>query len=318
MKQILKISAITTLSIALFVATGCTKQYNDIKLPFCGGSACKTPLQDFMNCAVGSFLPATPHPWSEEQMSSFHIVKGVALDAYKYGRRIKLVEDLIGNFPINVDTFIAYGGMDKSRMFTGTDYGRQEYLACYDCFKKGDILIIALKQATGLDEYLAGLLAAGFSSGYIEERRKALEGNWVETSEDFTTFPCHNSVLWLRNDNVLGHIRFEWRENGGTKNHVSLMSWRNFQRELRGSAVIDNTGIFHDQRLFVRVDGEPDVVMRKFREMAGLGELSKKIFVQGTFTLIGLGLLSAENLCFSGSLVSGGVRIYGIDDFYFE
>jgi hypothetical protein len=88
---------------------------------------------------------------------------------------------------------------------------------------------------------------------------------------------------------------------------------------LRGSAVIDNTSISHDERLFVWISGEPDAVMRKFREMAGQGELSKKIFIRGTFRLIGFALVSGgpPHYC-GGSLVSGGVRIYGIDDFYFE
>jgi len=224
-KQIL---AIITLSIALFVALGCTKQ-NGVELPFCGGCARKTPKQDFMNCVVGSFLPATPRPWSEEQMSSIYIIKGVALDAYEYGRRIKLVEDLIGNFPKNVDVITVWGGVNKNGMYTALDYGRQEYLACYDCYKEGDILVMALKQATGLDEYLARMHTDGFPSGSIEERKKALEGNWVETSEDFTTFPCTHSVLWLRNSYVLGHIRFE---RSTWKNYVSRMSWRNFQKEL--------------------------------------------------------------------------------------
>ena len=85
---------------------------------------------------------------------------------------------------------------------------------------------------------------------------------------------------------------------------------------LRGSAVIDNTGISHDERIFVRVDGEPDVVMRKFREMAEQGELSKKIFIRGTFRLIPLALVNTTHC--GGTWVSGGVRIYGIDDFYFE
>ena len=87
---------------------------------------------------------------------------------------------------------------------------------------------------------------------------------------------------------------------------------------LRGSAVIDNTGISHNERLFVWVSGEPDAVMRQLGELTGQGKISRKIFVRGTLRLIGFALVDAVNPCFSGSYVSGGVEIYGIDDFYFE
>jgi len=66
------------------------------------------------------------------------------------------------------------------------------------------------------------------------------------------------------------------------------------------------------------INGEPDVVhsvMAKVRD----ADRTKKIFVRGKFMLFAGAQVSVgpPHYC-GGLLVSGGVRIYGIDDFYFE
>ena len=213
MKPRVIISVITALSITLFVAFGCTKQ-NSVISPFCGGSACKVPPSSggTFNCLHSSFLSGVEEVLSDPN-SSLYIIKGVALDAYNnYGRRIKLIEVLSGNFPENTDTLIVWGNTNGQRGDTNdTDwhYGRMEHLACYDCYKEGDILIMLLQRP----------------SKVLEKR------NWQAPSEYFTTFGhCTSSVLWLRNNYVIGFVRstYDYRNS----EHVDRMSWFNFQREL--------------------------------------------------------------------------------------
>jgi len=228
MKQIIKISAIITLCVALFTVYGCEK-LGGVKLPFCGGSACKTPLSPSMaNCLRSSFLGGL-----EESLSHYaplYVVKGIALDTYNnYGRRIKLIEDLIGNLPENTDTLIVWGntGMWGGNIETHGNtvhpldsndsdvyYGRMERLACYDCYKKGDILIMKLQRP----------------------QKVFGDRDWQAPSEYFTTYgSCVYSVLWLRNGYELGLVSGNWdREpvDWVFRNAVYRMSWRDFQREL--------------------------------------------------------------------------------------
>ena len=218
MKQILKISAITTLCVALFAAFGCEKQ-----LPFCGGGACKTPLSaSTINCSHTSFLSGIDQikDWSKIEL---YIVKGEALDAYKHGRKIKLIEDLIGNFPKNVDTFIVWGNAAicvDGISYIVPSYGRLEYLACYDCYRKGDILIMLLTRTFDPPENWTGTIT-----------HWGCKTEWIETSEDFSIVGwCMSSVLWLRNGYVTGfvHSTYDYRN----RKHIDRIPWRNFQREL--------------------------------------------------------------------------------------
>jgi len=224
-KYILKISAITTLCITLFAAFGCAKQ-NGIKLPFCGGDACKTPLSpSAINCSHSSFLGGL-ETWLSLSTIPLYVIKGVALDTYNnYGRRIKLVEDLIGNLPENTDTLIVWGNTGGQLRDTNDSYwayGRLEYLACYDCYKKGNTLIMLLQRPS--------LILS-----------QEPERDWT-TTEYFTTFGlCVSSVLWLRNDYVTGNISWEWTEDYSVqKNRVTRMSWHGFQRELNNVVLQTN------------------------------------------------------------------------------
>ena len=181
------ISAITTLSIALFVALGCTKQNDGIEPPFCGKCERLVSAQfcgsgrTLLSCGPTAFLPMIRNRHSPSLPAipvQLHVIKGIALDAYEYGRKIKLVEDLIGNFPKGIDTFMVWGNIgehpsDVSYIHTGIN--RREYLACYDCYKKGDVLIMLLDRAVGWNE--VDVNAWGFPPEY--------EQRWIETSEHF-------------------------------------------------------------------------------------------------------------------------------------
>jgi len=134
---------------------------------------------------------------------------------------------------------------------------------------------------------------------------------------DWENYNCINTVLSAYN----GIIEWNPWMYADTGRMIKVYGWVDRLNHpvpdffsLRGSAV----GISNNETLYVRVSGEPDAVMRQFGELTGQGEISRKIFVRGTFMLFGWIHVDAVNPCFSGSFVTGGVRIYGIDDFYFE
>ena len=220
MKTKIIISTITTLCITLFVAFGCTKQ-NGVILPFCGGNACKAPLSpSTVNCVHSSFLEGLEESLSRSD-TPLYVIKGIALGAYNnYGRRIKLVEDLMGNFPENTDILIVWGntgGYLGDTNDSDWSYGRMEHLACYDCYKKGDTLIMLLQRPSKVFQ--------------PDER------DWRAPPEYFTTFgSCVHSVLWLRNGDVIGPaVSGRWVRSEPDwffENRVTRMSWYNFQREL--------------------------------------------------------------------------------------
>jgi len=151
-----------------------------------------------------------------------YLIKGIALDAYEYGRKIKLVEDLAGNFPKNIDTFTAFGNKGfRPISLGGVHFGRLDYLVCNNCYNKGDVLIMLLVRAFGLEEYKAGLNGTPESIEEHLKRLEEVEGPWMETSEDFMTLGCVFSVLSLINDHVYVPGRgFAYR------------SWNDFQKEL--------------------------------------------------------------------------------------
>ena len=152
------------------------------------------------NCQVLSFLEGVSM-FSED--SNVYIIKGIALDKYKYGRNIKLVEDLKGNFPKNVKTFIAWG--DGS---PGITLERSDNLSIYE---NQDVLIMHLM--------LADTLKYELQSEYT----------WFEKPGDYCTFPCTKSVLKLSDGYVKGFITTPIE---GADTWEQTMSWNDFQKEL--------------------------------------------------------------------------------------
>ena len=80
------------------------------------------------------------------------------MDAYEYGRNIKLVEDLKGNFPEKIGgTFIVWGNANNGTNNLGYNNmvgHRLEYLA-NDDYQNGDVLLMLL---TSYDEKVARLI----------------------------------------------------------------------------------------------------------------------------------------------------------------
>jgi len=222
MKQII-FSAITTLSVALFVATGCAKQNNDIKLPFCGGDACLKADQSggMFSCEFFSFLESASRVLyysaedTEDRFIHPHvIIAEVLAETYLHGRKIRVIEDLAGNFPKDISTFMAWGSPGEGgRPIWGLDSNRIGFLSCSDCYKTGDRLVLILVRPYNRNNRTL--------SDYFPELEPDYE--WILTSEHLVLLGCATSVLWLKGGFVMGNIS-EWKPQ--------RMSWRNFQREL--------------------------------------------------------------------------------------
>ena len=151
------------------------------------------------DCLVSTFMEGIS---MYSNCCDVYIIRGLALDTYEYGRHFKLLEDLKGNFPKNMNTFIVWGdGFDKletNRMDDMRLYGDQ------------DVLIMLL---TPTRESLSMLLP--------QESR-------FEKPEDFTTIPCTCSVLKLSDGYVTGCLTPE----EGFNYVEQTMQWSDFQKVL--------------------------------------------------------------------------------------
>jgi len=189
-----KITAII-LCITLFVVFGCNKQ----KSKTCEECTMPSMYGQAADCFVSSFLEGVTE---YAKCSNVYIIKGIAMNAYEYGLDIRLVEDLKGNFPKNVSTFILWGG--------GNPFlcnNRPDDLRMYD---NQDILIMLIIPSRNLSEMIPP------------------EYTWLENPEDYTTIACTSSVLKLSDGYVIGHIL----PNGNRSISESIMSWNDFQKKI--------------------------------------------------------------------------------------
>ena len=151
------------------------------------------------NCIVKYFLEGVSE---YSNCSNTYVIKGVALDMYEYGRNIRFVEDLKGNFPENVNTFIVWG--DGGRF--GLE--RSDNLSIYN---EQDVLIMHLAPA---EEYQFELLPGE---------------TWLEKPGDYRTFTCTKCVLKLSDGYVTGNIL----PNEDGDGSIMSMSWNDFQKALQ-------------------------------------------------------------------------------------
>ena len=141
---------------------------------------------------------------------SVYVIKGIALDTYQYGRNIKLVEDLKGNFPKEINTFIAWGSgfgpIESARIGNLSEH--------YD---NQDVLIMIL---TNYDYR--------FAKFWKDLRYEEILGvPFFEKPEDFRTIGCTHAVLKLKDDIVTGSI--------SRKDHV--MFWDEFYKILQEALI---------------------------------------------------------------------------------
>jgi len=157
------------------------------------------------DCFVISFSENYLRMFEEKNV---YFIKGIAMDKIDYGRKIKFIEDLKGNFPKNVDTFIAWGGAACMAII------RQDQLRLYANL---DTLLMLLSPADRS-------LAANFAACCPNQ-------NFPEKNGDYTTIDCSYSVLRLTNDgNVTGYIS-PFKEGIGMIEET--MSWDELQELLK-------------------------------------------------------------------------------------
>jgi len=167
---------------------------SDIDSDFIGGGA---------DCRVSSFFKGVSLYFN---CSDVFLIKGIVLDTHKKtGLHIRFTEDLKGNFPDNINSFIMWGA--NTLGFYGADnltiYGKQ------------DTLILLLTSAPDLSEIT------------LPE-----EFTVLMKPEDYTTLTCTRSVVKLSGDYAIGHILppkiiddRKWSDLSSEEQHALLESW---------------------------------------------------------------------------------------------
>ena len=157
----------------VFMITGCAKAKQEIittedeEMPTIAGS-CDNWYTSFL---VGV---------KNSTESNTYIIKGIVLDKIEYGLSIRLVEDLKGNFPKNVDTFTAWGYGNSF-----LESNRSDRLILYNT---QDVLIMHLAPVCDLSHM------------------KPQGHTWFEKPEDYATLDCEPSVLKLSDGYVTGYL----------------------------------------------------------------------------------------------------------------
>jgi len=205
--RFLRAFGLATALAAVLSSGSCGKQ----KVEECPNGCLVASGGGVFNCVLYSFFGRISSIMTEFSHTEFYVIKGVALDAYEYGRNVQLVEDLKGNFPKNVSEFTVWGNESN-----GAFGFRMDLLACSHCYKREDVLIM--------------LLLPVFDDPWHIENETEI----FEKEGDFQTLPCTYSVLKLKNGNVTGPIVWDTDSSfdaivGTTKTN---MSWINFQKEL--------------------------------------------------------------------------------------
>ena len=172
------------------------------------------PLEDITHISsyglcnsVFSFLDGTSMYLHYDDV---YVIKGIAMDVSGYGRTIKFVEDLKGNFPENINTLMVWGdgfGVIESARFD--NLARD--------FSDQDVLIMIL---TTYDNRFAELWKD-------LKHNEVLGIPFIENPGDFRTIGCVHSVLKLSKDTVYGYIAGSYMTNCQT------MLWKDLDKVLK-------------------------------------------------------------------------------------
>ena len=134
-------------------------------------------MHSYADCDVKSFKE---NYVSNIQKNEVFFIKGVALEIFEYGRTIKVIEDLKGNY-IGESSIFVWGGGDPSEGsgFVCISNERSDNITQY---QENDTLIM------------------------IVVKSYRYESCPIEDSNDYATIACAYSVLKLSNGFVTGHI----------------------------------------------------------------------------------------------------------------
>jgi len=196
--------------------TSCNKQngliydYYDGPL-YCGGNGC-------LNFGSGKSLSVSCefHSFLESASWQTHVIVAEMLEeTYQHGRKVRVIEDLAGNFPKDISTFMAWGAPGGTAVW-GLDANRSGFvLSCSDCLKTGDRLVLLLAYPYNIRDSNRKL------SDFFPELEPDYE--WILTLLHLVTQICSESALRLEDGYVIGSI---------SKWDTQRMSLHNFRREL--------------------------------------------------------------------------------------
>jgi len=132
------------------------------------------------------------HPQLGDIYNSYFFVKGLVLDSHQeYGKRVRLIDDLKGNFPEGITDFTVWGNRGFPWRLRFDDL---------TLFNQQDTLIMLLQQVGRTEEIIS---------------------DNIERIGDYVTIPYSFSTLKFSNNSVHGHITSTYREK-------ETMSWEIF------------------------------------------------------------------------------------------
>ena len=163
--------------------------------------------------SVYSYADCIETSFKENYLKNFKknevfFIKGVALDIFEYGRTIKVIEDLKGNYTGKSSIFVWGTGKPPSGIVCET-FERWDIITQY---QENDTLIMLLQPV--------------------------VFENCLETLGEYTTITCAYSVLKLSSGFVTGYI-YPWGELWGE----TTISWEELQELLSNSTAIQSVKI---------------------------------------------------------------------------
>jgi len=218
MKTILKFTTLTAVLLILAISvTGCNKrsecECQDLMKNAMAGDCMEYSFFETLGQRDSNIYPFYSE-YRDNVFSPLFLVKGVASDAIEYGRRIRLVEDLIGNFPENVNnSFIAWGAGNFMHVQACS---RVDHLAAN--WENGDTLLMLLFPHFEDETERA--------RKYLEDigRSECIPVLLIEKPGDYTTLPGHYSVVKLSGDFVVGRSIFPEHQGQG-------LEWKSVPRK---------------------------------------------------------------------------------------
>ena len=176
-ERLRKVAIVMLIVCMFFTASGCGKQSSTEN----GKEGCPPLISNSLmasDCIASSFVGGVS---TYSECGNVYIIKASIFEEHdKYAQKMKLIEDIKGNFPKNVNTFIAWGGYCSFICLN-----RMDNLRWFDV---QDTLIMILSPSPDLSK----LVTHGHT--------------WKEKSEDYATLDCTFSVLQLSDGFVIGRI----------------------------------------------------------------------------------------------------------------
>ena len=127
-------------------------------------------------------------------------IKGEVLDTVEHGLRVRLIDDLKGSFPQNINTFTVWGVGRYSYFFTSDN--RSDWLTID--WKVGDTLLMLLTSVN------RDRVETTLNMCCIPEETRS---RWFERPGDFRTFDCLPSVAKLSENYVSARwLSWDWDE----------------------------------------------------------------------------------------------------------